>query len=1532
MDHTLDLLLASIVVQLVGAAVALASVRTRERISGWLLLSLTFVLMAGRRIVTLLGRLSPSGALAGERSQIEDLVTLCTSLVLIGGVVLMRSSLRHWRRHTERAEGLASAAAASEAKLREHSEFLDSLLSSLTHPFYVVNAADYAITLANPASRLAAEGGASTCYALTHGRQAPCEQAQKACPLAIVRGTKAPVTVEHIHTLPDGSQRHVDVHGYPILDDRGEVVQMIEYNLDVTERKVAERALRESEERYRSLFEQSPIGIYRTSVDGRILLANGALVEKLGYDSLDDLRSLDVTAGYAPGFSRQGFIDAVEREGEVRGFRSAWLTKSGSVLDFRENARAVRDANGVTTYYEGTAEDVTQEGRIQRALQESEHRFRTMADTAPVLIWLADTSAGCTFFNRPWLEFTGRTMEEQLGDGWAESVHPDDLAPCVAGYRAAFGARKPFVLEYRLRRADGEYRWVLDNGVPRFQDDGTFAGYIGSCMDITDRKRAEEKASRLAAIVESSDDAIIGVSLDGIVTDWNRGAESVYGWSEDEIVGRSVSVMLAPGQEQQMPWLLSRIRSGEHVEHFEKRSLRKDGREIEVSLTVSPVYGEGGVVVSAAAIARDITERQRAEAKANMLAAIVRSSDDAIIGKTLDGTITSWNRGAQELYGYAENEAIGKPITILAVPGNEGEMKSILERITQGNHLDHYESVRRRRDGRAVQVSLTVSPVVDDSGKVIAASTVARDITDRKRREAINASRLHLVEYSLTHSMDELLEETLNEAERLTGSLVGFFHFVGADQQSLTLQSFSTRTRAEFCRAEGRGRHYALADAGVWADCVRERRLTVHNDYASLPRRRGLPEGHAVMVRELVAPVFRGEAVSAVLGVGNKATDYTDEDIETISFIADLAWEIVERKRAEEAFQQSEEHLRRVYENSPLAYQSLDAEGRLVDANPAWCEMTGYRRDEVVGRPIADFLTPPSVELLRQRFPAFKAKGEVRGLEFEMVHKDGTRFEIEVNGKTGREPDGTFRQTYCILHDITERKQLEKEMRRSAAAMEQAAEAIIITDTDGVIQYVNPAFTRVTGYSREEALGQNPRFLKSGRHDAAFYADLWSILLRGETWVGRLWNKKKDGSAYEEEASIAPVRDESGRVAYYVAVKRDVTREVELQERLNRAQKMEALGSFASGIAHDFNNLIMVIQGTTERMLRLMGPGDPLRGELNTILRSARNGGELTRGLLSFSRRQILQPEVVRLDELVQGVVPMLRRIIPEHCDVLFDTAPGAGCVRVDRNHLEHVLLNLCVNGRDAMPSGGTLTIGVANSELDDAYVASHPWATAGSWVALTVGDTGTGMDKETLSHIFEPFFTTKEAGRGTGLGLATVYGIVKQHGGLIDVVSEPGIGTTFTIFLPRVEAPGSPEPASWEEPLLHGRGERILFVEDEPELRRLLVKTLTDLEYQVSEAADGTGALALMAESEKPFDLIVTDLVMPIMGGLDLYHRVRETHLHLPVLISSGYGEVGHSNTLPADRNLGFLAKPYDIAALARAVSSLLARARGEA
>jgi PAS domain S-box-containing protein len=513
----------------------------------------------------------------------------------------------------------------------------------------------------------------------------------------------------------------------------------------------------------------------------------------------------------------------------------------------------------------------------------------------------------------------------------------------------------------------------------------------------------------------------------------------------------------------------------------------------------------------------------------------------------------------------------------------------------------------------------------------------------------------------------------------------------------------------------------------------------------------------------------------------------------------------------------------------------------------------------------------------------------------------------------------------AVFENITDRKRDERDLSSLATAIEQAGEQVVITDERGIIQYCNPAFERVTGYTKEEVIGLNPSILKSGCQPAEFYDRLWTTIANGQMWSGKFTNRRKDGSYYHEEATISPIRDGQQRIVGYVAVKRDATERLQLEGQLRQAQKLESIGRLAGGVAHDFNNLLTVINGFAGFLLKDLAPNDPLRSHALQISKAGDRAASLTRQLLAFSRHSISQPRALDLNTVVRETESMLRRLIGEDVELITLLDPFLGQAMADPDQIHQVVMNLVVNARDAMPNGGKLIIETSNVYLDELYVAGHPEAKCGACVLMTVTDSGHGMDEATRSSIFEPFFTTKEPGKGTGLGLSTVYGIVRQSQGWIWVYSEPGQGATFKVYLPRIDAVVDAASASPLSPSGLGGNETILVVEDQDDVRALTRAVLHEYGYDVLEAANAAAALELSEKHQGFIHLLLTDVVLPGMNGRELADRMKLLRPEARVLFTSGYTAdvIAHRGVL--DQGVAFIAKPFAPDGLAARVRQVL-------
>jgi PAS domain S-box-containing protein len=635
--------------------------------------------------------------------------------------------------------------------------------------------------------------------------------------------------------------------------------------------------------------------------------------------------------------------------------------------------------------------------------------------------------------------------------------------------------------------------------------------------------------------------------------------------------------------------------------------------------------------------------------------------------------------------------------------------------------------------------------------------------------------------------------------------------------------------------------------------------------------------------------------------------------------------DITERKRTEQALRESEEKFALAFAASPDAVNiNRLADGLYVEVNSGFSELTGYTREEVVGTTSLQLGLWHDPADRQRMVEELQANGYCENLEAVFRRQDGScgtglmsARPILLNG---------IPHLISITRDITRRKQAEADLERLKVAIEQAGEAVVITDVAGAILYANPAFSDATGYTREEVLQQNPRILKSGEHDEVFYQELWGTIASGRTWSGRVVNKKKDGTLYTEEATISPVFDQQGNIVNYVAIKRDITAQLKLEAQYLQAQKMESVGRLTGGVAHDFNNILAVITGYCEMAMAKAAPGQPVYSDLERIHEAALRSADIIRQLLAFSRKQAIIPRDIDLNEMVAGMLKMLQRMVGEGVELIWSPAANLPMIKMDPAQIDQILANLCVNGRDALDGSGTITLRTARMQLDAAYCAGQNGIIPGTYVVLTVTDNGCGIEPEVREKIFEPFFTTKGL-LGTGLGLSTVYGIVKQNHGHVEVRSEPGQGATFLVYLPARDTRSLPvmEQALESPPM--GRGETVLLVEDDIAVLALGQAMLESLGYRVLAAATPGEAMLLAKQADKRIDLLLTDVIMPTMNGKELADRLIDLRPSLKVLFMSGYAADVITEKATLGSNASFLQKPFSIKSLADTVRSVLAR-----
>lgn len=656
------------------------------------------------------------------------------------------------------------------------------------------------------------------------------------------------------------------------------------------------------------------------------------------------------------------------------------------------------------------------------------------------------------------------------------------------------------------------------------------------------------------------------------------------------------------------------------------------------------------------------------------------------------------------------------------------------------------------------------------------------------------------------------------------------------------------------------------------------------------------------------------------------------------SEVIGLIWDITEQKLAQEALRESEERFRAIFENMSNGIGVIGCHGKYLQVNDQFAQMMGYSRQELLTLSPLDLT--PSQDLLatkKQLEELLNGRQDSYHLEKRFQRKDGSIFWADVSATVMRGSQGGVQAYIGIIRDITERRRAQKELQLAKFSIERGADAAFWIGPDGRFLFINEAAWRRLGYAREELLSLtvhdiDPNFPKE------VWGDHWQDLkARGSATFESL-HRRKDGSVFPVEITANYLEFEGKE--YNFAYAHDISKrkqseeeKLRLESQLRESQKMEAVGQLAGGIAHDFNNVLSIILGNIALLKHILpkefSATTPILGELSQIEHAAQRAATLTRQLLTFSRRQVAKPVILNLNQVVGDTEKMLRRIITENISLQLKLAGTLANVHADPGQLEQVIINLSLNARDAMPSGGILTLETANSILDHLYAARHAEIQPGNYVMLAISDTGCGMSEETQSHLFEPFFTTKPVGQGTGLGLATVYGIVRQSSGYIVAYSELNKGTTFKIFLP-VASGSASTPASrvQDEESLHGHG-IILLCEDDDGVRRLAAQILTQAGYTVLSAADGRQALKIAAQHKAVIDLLVTDVIMPDMNGRQLSAQLSASRPGLKTLYVSGYAAdiIAHHGVL--DPGVHFLEKPFSWHSLLKCVHLALTAVR---
>ena len=932
--------------------------------------------------------------------------------------------------------------------------------------------------------------------------------------------------------------------------------------------------------------------------------------------------------------------------------------------------------------------------------------------------------------------------------------------------------------------------------------------------------------------------------------------------------------------------LLVTIRNGsEHVAIIKHEKLN---RTFRVSSSVIPATGGGEehLLHVARDITRDIeSERILRESEERFSKAFHANPAPMVISAIASGRFIDVNQRWIELIGYSRKELIGTTSRAVGIWEDPSERGQLIKKLSAEGFVREYPLTFRTKAGES-RLVLWSAEVISINGRDLMLSLI-NDVTEREKAERILRESEEKFALAFKASPDAININRLSDGlfVDVNSGFVALTGFTWEDVQGKT--GFEINI------------WYDLADREKLVEELRQKGYC-ENLEAKFCRKDG-----SITTALMSARIITLQNIPHILSITRD-----------ISKLRQVEQEVSEKKMLFEA----------MFNAIDDGVVITDVNRAILLANKGMEKNFGYSPLELIGKPTSIlYADQEEYQALGKNY--FSQESEQRDRLYVTAYKNksGEEFPGETFGVKLYDLNQRWIGNLGIMRDISQRQKDEAERNRMIAAIEQTSDAIVITDYMGNIQYVNPAFTSITGYFQNEVIGQNPRFLKSGEQDEKFYQHLWQTLSKGQNFTGRMVNRRKGGSLFTEEATISPICARDGQIINYVAVKRDITEQILLEAQFQQAQKMEAVGRLTGGVAHDINNTLGIIIGYTEMILEDMHSTDQLRGDLGNVLEAAHRSTDIVRQLLAFSRQQTISPKVLDLNKAVVGMLKIIRPLIGEDIDLAWVPGQDVHLIKMDPAQIDQILVNLCVNAKDAISGVGRITIETAMVTIDEEYCANHKGFVIGNFVQLAVSDNGCGIDRETQKKIFEPFFSTKELGRGTGLGLATVYGIVKQNNGFIDVYSDLGSGTVFKVYFPACLNEALSERKAFTTKPKERQGETVLVVEDNPSLLKMTRKMLELHGYTVLTASAPMEALKIAADRSNDIHLLLTDVVLPEMTGKDLANKIQSRHPMMQVLFMSGYtaNVIAHDGIL--EDGVQFIQKPFTVNELIEKIETVL-------
>jgi two-component system, cell cycle sensor histidine kinase and response regulator CckA len=1309
----------------------------------------------------------------------------------------------------------------------------------------------------------------------------------------------------------DGSIAWVIGQAVPEKDNKNKIIGYVGTITEITERRRIEEALVREQFLTDMLMENVPDNIYFKDRDSRFLRISNNHAKKFCLENPEQAVGKTDFDFFTKEHAQLAFNDeqTIMKSGKpMVGIEEKETMPDGHVTWVSTTKMPLRDKKGHVIGTFGISRDISERKRAEEELLFTNIILSTQMETSIDGIIVVDENLAIISYNHRFVTMWG--IPQELIEQKTDKPVLELVSSKVKDPRS-FIQKVEYLYKHKSETSHDEIllkdERIFDRySAPMIGPKGRYYGRVWYFRDITDRKRAEEalrkSEEKYRNLIDNIKEGIFISDEQGVIQFANKELARIHGYENpDELKNKKFTEFIEHLVREKIEHQIRTTTDEMQMVMQEFPIVKSDGSLAYVNVRPSPIF-EGGRFIGTMGIVQDVTERKQTEealrtSEEKFRKAFITSPDSININRLFNGMFVSINNGFTRLMEYTEEDVLGKTSIETGIWYDLAERDKLLAGLKNDGVVSNYEARFRTKSGK-LKYGL-MSACLIELDKIPHILSITRDITERRFVE--EALQMSEKKYrSIFENVQDVYYETL-----MDGTIVEV-------SPSVKIISKGQYKRADVI-GKSMNEFYPDADA---RHALMERLLQTGSvtDFEILLKNRD----------------------GSMIPCSISSKIYFDNQGRPERIIGSMR-DVTMRKQAEDKLRESQVLYHSLVEELPAGVFRKDIEGKYVFVSPWFCRLKEMTEEEFLGK------TPGEVaayEEAKQNGTDLTIKYAAEGernhkiilqtgktieLDEEYLKFDGTTQYIHSIKMPLVDSDGKIIGSQGVLFDITELKRAEEDVRKLSSAVEQSGSSVMITNLRGDIEYVNKKFVDVTGYSIQEVLGKNPNLLKSGHTLPEEYKVAWDTITKGEVWRGEFHNKKKNGELFWELATISPIRDSKGIVTHFIAVKEDITQQKIIEEQLRQVQKLEGLGTLAGGIAHDFNNILGIILAFITSIKRFKNDEKKLDVAIDTIMIAVQRGKKLVQQILTFARKTETEFDPLNVNDVIMEIMTMIMETFPKILTYSHNCEKSIPFINADHSQLHQALLNLCVNARDAMPKGGVLTINsrmLSGRDLKN----QHPDAPDGSYVCIEVCDTGDGMSPETRNRIFEPFFTTKGVGKGTGLGLAVVYGVVQTHKGYIDVDSKLGKGTTFRLFLPAMQT-AAPVSEKVEETLeqIKGGTETLLVVEDEEMLIMSLEMVLIEKGYTVLLAGDGLKALQLYQENKKDIRLVITDYGLPNLTGIEVCQRIKQINPNEHLIVATGYLDPDMKTELQKTGVEKILYKPYDIKEVLKSVREVL-------